>query len=137
MNNRNAPKLLHIDARTARERRARIIAIVEKLPEASVVASGNHVSLEVRQKRFGWLLEDHHDDRRLALNCKAPRGLAAQLVSHGQERFSIPRFVGHLGWVGSWLDTKKVDWAEVEALLTSAYRLTAPKSLLDKLDTPA
>jgi hypothetical protein len=120
--------------KAVRERRMRVVAIVEKLPEAGVVVAGNHLSLEVRQKRFGWLLEDHHNDGRLALNCKAPRGVAQQLAEQGSVRFHIPKYVGHLGWIGLWLDTPQVDWIEVKAALVSAYRLTAPRQLVAELE---
>jgi hypothetical protein len=120
--------------RIAAERRARIVAIVEGFPEAAAVAAGAHLSLEVRQKRFGWYLDDHHGDGRLAVNCKAPHGVAQQLAKHAPDRFHIPNYVGHLGWVGLWLDTPQVDWAEVEAILVGAYRLTAPKKLISELN---
>jgi hypothetical protein len=116
------------------ERRARVVAIVESLPGARVVASGKHLSLEVRQKRFGWYLDDHHGDGRLAINCKAPRGVAQQLTKNAPDRFHIPKFVGRLGWVGLWLDTPQIDWTEVEAILVGAYRLTAPRKLVAELD---
>jgi hypothetical protein len=125
---------LKVTRKVADERRARVVAIVERLPEAGVVAAGRHLSLEVRQKRFGWYLEDHHGDGRLALNCKAARGIAPQLVESAPDRFHIPKFVGRLGWVGLWLDTPKVDWKEVEAILVGAYRLTAHKKLIAELD---
>jgi hypothetical protein len=118
----------------AAERRARIALIVESFPEADTVATGAHLSLEVRQKRFGWYLDDHHGDGRLAINCKAPRGVGRQLADHAPDRFHIPKYVSHLGWVGLWLDTHQVDWAEVEAILMGAYRLTAPKKLIAELD---
>jgi len=118
----------------ATERRARIALIVESFPEADTVVAGNHLSIEVRQKRFGWYLDNHHGDGRLAINCKAPRGVAQQLAKHAPDRFHIPKYVSHLGWVGLWLDTTQVDWAEVEAILMGAYRLTAPKKLIAELD---
>jgi hypothetical protein len=121
--------------KVAAERRARIVAIVEGLPEATAAASGNHLSLEVRQKRFGWYLDNHHGDGRLAINCKAPRGIAKQLAEHAPDRFHIPNFVGHLGWVGLWLDTPQVEWTEVEAILVEAYRLTAPKKLIAEINS--
>jgi hypothetical protein len=121
--------------KVAAERRARIVAIVEGFPEAAAVAAGNHLSLEVRQKRFGWYLDDHHGDGRLAINCKAPRGVAQQLAKHAPDRFHIPNHVGHLGWVGLWLDTPEVDWTEVEAILMGAYRLTAPRKLIAEFDS--
>jgi hypothetical protein len=120
--------------KVAAERRARIVAIVEGFPESATVAAGAHLSLEVRQKQFGWYLDDHHGDGRLAVNRKAPRGVAQRLANHAPDRFHIPKYVSHLGWVGLWLDTPQVDWAEVEAILVGAYRLTAPKKLIAELD---
>jgi hypothetical protein len=48
-------------------------------------------------------------------------------------RFHIPKHVGHLGWIGLWLDTTQVDWTEVETILVDAYRLTASKTLIAEL----
>jgi hypothetical protein len=134
MNKTADPTLFKMTRKVSAERRARVIAIVEGLPEASVVAAGNHLSLEVRQKRFGWYLDDHHGDGRLAINCKAPRGVAEHLANHAPDRFHIPKYVSHLGWVGLWLDTPQVDWAEVEAILVGAYRLSALRKLIAELD---
>ena len=48
---------------TAAQIRKQVIALVEALPEAEVKESGGqHLSLEVRGKRFGWYLHDHHGD---------------------------------------------------------------------------
>lgn len=129
-----AQDLLKVTPKVADDRRARVAAIMESLPEGGTVAAGRHLSLEVRQKRIGWYLEDHHGDGRLAINCKAARGIAQQLEQHAPERFHIPKYMGRLGWVGLWLDTPQVDWTEVKAILVNAYRLTAPKQLFVKLD---
>ena len=48
-------------------------------------------------------------------------------------RFFVPPYVGPSGWVGVWLD-QGVDWDDVAGFLTDAYRLVAPKRLLDQLD---
>jgi hypothetical protein len=43
------------------ERRKRVITIIESLPGATATPTGErHLSLEVRGKRFGWFLENHH-----------------------------------------------------------------------------
>jgi hypothetical protein len=134
MNKAVDPTPSKMTRKIAAERRARVVAIVEGLPEAGVVAAGNHLSLEVRQKRLGWYLDDHHGDGRLAINCKAPRGVAQQLANHAPDRFHIPKYASHLGWIGLWLDTPQIDWTEVEAILLGAYRLAAPKKLIAELD---
>jgi hypothetical protein len=55
------------------------------------------------------------------------------LVDVASNRFFIPKYVGHRGWLGLWLDLPKIDWDEVEDVITEAYRLTAPKALVSKL----
>jgi hypothetical protein len=123
----------NLPPREIARRRARVIRLVERLPAATATAYGTHLSLDVRGKRFGWCLEDHHGDGRLALHCKAPRGAIESWTAMAPERFHIPRYVGHRGWVGLWLDLPNIDWSEVETLLDEAYRLTAPKPLLAQL----
>jgi hypothetical protein len=117
-------------------RRARVVALVESLPEGTVVASANrHLSLEVRGKRFGYYLDDHHGDGRVALNCKAEPGGNQTLVDFAPERFHIPAYLGPRGWVGLWIDLPTIDWDEVESVIVDAYRLTAPKRLAAQLDS--
>jgi hypothetical protein len=112
--------------------RSRVIRLCTALPEVEI-EEGQHVGFSVRGKRFAWLLEDHHGDGRLALNCKAPRGENAALAEREPERFFLPSYLGSRGWVGVWLDTRGVDWDAVERLLTDAYLLTAPKRLAGRV----
>jgi hypothetical protein len=116
-------------------RRARVLGLVEKLPEATTAKFGRHLSLEVRGRRFAWYLEDHHGDGRLALNCKAPPGAQKLLAKTAPQLFHIPKHVGRLGWVGLWLDLADIDWSVAEAVLAEAYRMAAPKSLLARLES--
>ena len=117
-------------------RLARVMALVESLPEAKVAACGDqHLSLEVRGKRFGYYLDDHHGDGRVALNCKAEPGGNQTLVNFAPERFHIPAYLGPRGWVGLWIDLPTIDWDEVESIIVDSYRLTAPKRLAIQLDS--
>lgn len=125
--------LLNLTNKEIKKRRTMVCKIVGKLPEATTVEHGAHMSLEVRGKRFGWYMQDHHGDQRMQINCKAGKGESRSLAASDPERFHIPDYVGHLGWVGFWLDTPKVDWDVVEGLLTIAYRLTAPKKLAEQI----
>jgi hypothetical protein len=117
------------------KRKARVVALVASLPQAAAVGA-QHLSLEVRGRRFGWLLDDHHGDGRLALNCRAEAGASERLLATGPERFHIPAYVGHRGWIGLWLDVASVDWPEVHRLLADAYVMTAPKRLLEESESP-
>jgi len=114
---------------SARQRK-HVIRIVERLPEASAVAHGAHLSLEVRQKRFGWFLDDHHGDGRVAINCKASAEMHDVLRQMAPAQFHTPKYMGNRGWIGLWLDVGKLDWAAVELALREAYAAVAPKTLV-------
>ena len=111
------------------KQRKRIARIVEGFPEGEAKATGRHMSLEVRGKRFGWFMIDHHDDGRVALNCKASAEMHDILQRLVPAHFHVPKYVGHKGWVGVWLDLPKLDWAAVELALREAYLQVAPKKL--------
>lgn len=113
--------------------RNRVAAIVEVLPEGKAVRIGEHMSLEVRKRRFGWFMADHHGDGRLCINCKVPALVVSQLQSLVPTQFHIPKYVGNKGWIGLWLDVPGIDWDQVEVCLVEAYRMTAPKRLLASL----
>ena len=121
----------------ARAARALVLSIVESLPQAEAPAHGLHLSLEVRGKRFAWFLEDHHGDGRLALHCKSSEAARAGLMRRASEHAHVPKYVGHRGWVGLWLDVPGLDDELVRSTLTEAYRLTAPKALAARLSATA
>jgi hypothetical protein len=87
------------------------------------------MSLEVRNKRFGWFLVDHHGDGRVAINCKASAEMHDILQQLASGHIHVPGF-GHKGWVGVWRAGVKVVRSAVEAELREAYTRTAPKKLL-------
>jgi hypothetical protein len=103
------------------------------LPEATTEGD-RHLGFLVRGRRFAWLIDDHHGDGRLAIHCKAAPGENTALVGTDTERYFLPPYLAHRGWVGVWLDVEDVDWEPVEALLIEAYRLAAPRCLAMHLD---
>lgn len=112
--------------------RARLAKVCATLPDSELRPGGEggrHIAYTVRAKTFAYFTEDHHGDGRVALMCKAPDGEQAALVAADPERFFVPPYLGHRGWVGVWLDRVRVDWAEAAELVTEAYLLTAPKRL--------
>ena len=116
------------------KQRKRIAKIVESFPEGEAKPTGRHMSLEVRKKRFGWFMVDHHGDGRVDLNCKASAEMHDVLRQLMPEHFHVPKYVGNKGWVGLWLDLPKLDWAAVELALREAYARVAPKTLLAQLE---
>ncbi len=125
--------LINVTEEEAALRRQRVLELLGRLPEAKAEATGEQWSLEVRGRRFAWYLENHHNDRRLALHCKAERGTNRDRVEADPVRLHMPKYVGHHGWLGVWIDLPDVDWTLVAGLLEEAYRMTAPKSLVGQL----
>jgi len=111
------------------KQRRRIEKIVHALPEAEAKPLGRHASLEVRGKRFGWFMVDHHGDGRVAINCKGSAEMHDILKQLAPAHFHVPKY-GSRAWVGLWLDGPKLDWHAVELALRTAYEKTAPKKLL-------
>jgi hypothetical protein len=114
---------------SADRQRKRVIRILARLPEASAVERNGQLSLEVRKKRFGYFLDDHHGDRRIALSCRASEDLSDMLRQRAPTLFHIPKYVGSRGWIGLWLDSADTDWPLVELALRDAYLQVAPKTL--------
>ena len=115
----------------------RLSRIAARLPEADARPGGEHgrhLAFVVRNKTFAYFTDDHHGDGHLSLICRAPMGEQAALIASQPERFFIPPYLGHRGWVGMWLDVPGLDWVEAEELVIEAYRLAAPKRLAASLD---
>src|SRR5262245_52188508 len=120
---------------TCEARRQKVLSLVSALPEAAAeVCGGRHLSFKVRGKTFGYFLNDHHGDGRVALNCKTAPGVNDTLARVASDRFFIPKYVGARGWLGLWLDLAKIDWAQIEDVITEAYRLVAPRTLVSQLE---
>jgi hypothetical protein len=112
--------------------RDRVRAVCLALPEATQ-AGDRHLGFSVRGRRFAWLLDDHHGDGRLAIHCKAAPGENVTIVETDAERYFLPPYLAHRGWVGAWLDVEAIDWDRVEAVLVDGYRLAAPRRLAAQL----
>lgn len=108
--------------------RAEVRRICEALPEVEV-REGQHWALRVRGKNFAYHLVDHHGDGRVAVHCKAGPGDNAAMAAAEPDRFFMPPYMAHHGWVGLWLDRGDVDMDGVGELLRDAYVLVAPKRL--------
>lgn len=102
------------------------------LPETTERLSHGEPTWFVRGKTTFVMYADHHHDDRLAFWCAAPVGEQAALVAADPDRFFVPPYVGHRGWLGVWLDVP-VDWDEVSEIVSEAYRTVAPKRLVAEL----
>jgi hypothetical protein len=108
----------------------RLRAVCLAFPEAVESGGVGSPSFKVRDRIFAM---QHPMDGRPSLWVKAPDGVQGMLVGAFPERFFVPPYVGHHGWVGLWLDAA-LDWEELADLVDESYRMTAPKRLLARLD---
>ena len=101
------------------------------LPETSERLSHGAPSFFVREKRcFLMVLTNHHGDGRFAIWCAAGEGVQQMLVDADPERFFVPPYVGHRGWLGVRLD-RKLDWNELAGIVEDAYAEVAPANLVE------
>lgn len=113
---------------------AAVRQICLSFPEASERLSHGAPTWFVRDKKtIATFTDDHHGDGRLAMWCPAEPGVQEEMVAQEPERFFRPAYVGPQGWLGVCLDNN-VDWDEVQAILTDAYRKVAPKTLVKQLE---
>src|SRR5215208_4656401 len=101
------------------------------LPETSERLSHGAPTFFVREKRaFLMVLTDFHGDGRFAIWCAAPDGLQRTLVEADPERFFVPPYVGHRGWLGVRLD-RAFDQDELAGIVEDAYAEVAPRKLVE------
>ena len=102
------------------------------LPETTERPSHGAPTFFVREKRsFATVWDSHHGDGRFALICAAPDGMQAMLVEGDPERFYVPPYVGHRGWIGVRLD-RDFDRDEIAGIIEDAYAEVAPPRLIEE-----
>ena len=111
----------------------RVRAICLALPEATEQENWGDPTFRVRARIFAM---PKRGDGRVSLWCKAPPGMQDVLLGADPERYFVPPYVGHHGWIGVRLDVP-VEWDEVADLVLESYRLTAPKRLAALLPSSA
>ena len=116
------------------QRRARVVALCEALPEVETTGE-QHLGFRVRGKVFASYLDDHHGDGIVALSVKATPTVQAMLIEEDPARFLPTPYMAHRGWVSVRIDGRSVDWDEVGGLVHDAYRLIAPKRLAAAVST--
>ena len=124
-------------SRISTARLKRVERLCESLPDATAAPlgrKGEHRSILVRKKIFAYYCFDHHGDGRIALWCKAGPGDQSRLVEEDPRRYFIPPYLGPRGWVGVRLDLGSVDWASLAYLLRNAYRMTASRAQVARLE---
>src|SRR5256712_14079859 len=83
------------------------------LPEVTERLSHGEPTWFVQGKKTFVTTSDHHHDDRVAMWCAAPPGAQEVLVGADPKRFFRPKYVGHRGWLGIYLDIPQ-DWDQID-----------------------
>jgi hypothetical protein len=103
------------------------------LPETTERPSHGRPAFFIRDKKsFAMYMDNHHGSGRVTLWCAAPEGIQEMLIGAAADHYFRPPYVGHLGWIGIYLDSD-VDDNEVAGAIEDAYLKVAPKSLVNAL----
>lgn len=115
----------------AAEVRERLTRLCAELPGAGAsLEAGRHLRLAVRDRTFAWVVDDHHADGRLGLNCKAAPGENRRLAEAEPDLFFLPAYLASKGWVGMHLDgPQPPGWERIEGLVVVSFKLVAPRRL--------
>jgi predicted DNA-binding protein (MmcQ/YjbR family) len=103
------------------------------LPDTSERMSHGHQTWFVREKKPFASYHNPAHEGRIAFWCAAPPGAQEVLVGADPKRFFRPKYVGHRGWLGVYLDVPQ-DWDQIADLICDAYREVAPNRLVAQLD---
>lgn len=108
------------------------------LPEAHEVEAWGAPTFRVKNKIFAMYAAEstHHGSGRPGVWIKSNHTVQEIVLRSDPGRYFKPPYVGTGGWIGAYLD-RKPDWGTIGELLLDAYRVTAPKKLVAKLDEPA
>ena len=97
-----------------------------KLPEATERISHGAPTFFTAEGRRGKTFASVHDERewgegRLCLWAASNPEVRAALIEEKPERYFVPPYVGHRGWLGLRLDIEPIDWDEVAGVVEDAY----------------
>jgi hypothetical protein len=113
------------------ERLERLRKICLALPETAEKQAWGDPTWRVRDRIFA-MQKGNFEGGRPSLWLKAADGTQAMLVDAEPALFFVPPYVGHKGWVGVYLDGKRVDWRVIGELVRDSYALIAPKRAIPK-----
>ena len=95
------------------------------LPDTTEKLSHGEPTFFVKKKVYAMFVNNHHNDRHIAVWLPVPPGAQASLIKREPKKFYMPPYVGVRGWVGIELD--QIDDEELATYLLGAWRMIAPK----------
>lgn len=122
--------MAHVRSKKGKALLAKVRKIATKYPEVTEIVDGfGHSVFKVRNKSFIFVSEYQG---RLNFILRLLHETQDFLITH-TKRFERSAYIGQHGWT-TLKPEYKVDWGEVAGLIDEAYRRTAPKTVLKKLN---
>jgi predicted DNA-binding protein (MmcQ/YjbR family) len=118
------------------DRLERVRRICLALPETTEKEAWGDPTWRVRDKIFA-MQKGNYEGGRPSLWLKGADDAQEVLVGAHPEQFFVPPYVGHKGWIGAYLDGRRVDWSLLRELVEESYGLVAPKRLARREGTAA
>ena len=109
----------------------RVRQICLSLPETWEKISHGEPTWFVGKKVFAMFSNNHHHDGHVAVTLPAAIGIQEMLIKKSPRKFYRPPYVGGRGWVG--IEVSRVSDRELELHLREAWRLVAPKKLIESV----
>ncbi len=108
------------------DRIERLRTLCLALPEAVEKETWGDPTWRVGDRIFA-MQKGNTKDARPSVWMKAAEGVQGILVESDPERYFVPPYVGHQGWIGVYLDTPRLDWSAVRGLVADSHRLVAAR----------
>ena len=99
---------------------AKMRALVATFPGVVEKPSHGAPSFFVGEKKcFASITDNHHGDGRYKLWVCAPPGAQAMLIESEPDHYFYPKYVGHRGWVGVYIDA--APWGSIASALEQGF----------------
>lgn len=120
------PPLVRVttDEKIAKAALERLTKICLALAATDVDRESKHATFRAKKKPFVYFLDNHHGDGIISACIKGDPKANAKAIAKDPKRYYLPAYIGSRGFLGVRLDTKKVDWKDVEARTRDAHAMT-------------
>jgi predicted DNA-binding protein (MmcQ/YjbR family) len=105
---------------------ARLRRVCLALPGASEKEAWGDPTWRVRERIFA-MQKGNVEGHRPSLWLKAAPGAQRKLVDADPELYFVPPYVGSKGWIGVWLDGRRIDWAALEERIAESHALVGSR----------
>jgi predicted DNA-binding protein (MmcQ/YjbR family) len=119
-----APEHAAVASTIRPERLEKLRAICLALPGASEKIAWGDPTWRIKDKIFA-MQKGNYDGGRPSVWLKAADGIQAALVDADEAAYFVPPYVGKKGWIGVYLDGRKLDWGRLADLIEESHRLIA------------